>query len=188
MPKVVDETRIFTATMDRLMAHGYDGATTREIAAAAGINEVTLFRRYGSKAGLVERAIASGRTNRLGLVAVPSSPSRRWPPACSAWPCRVVRSGRRSDPMAPHAYLSARPSPAASVRAGRVGGCWMRHASTDGWPRCGSSRRAPSRRSSATPVMSRSTVGTRSRPPRSGSAIASRHPSPSASGMSRSSR
>ena len=51
----------------------------------------------------------------------------------------------------------------------------MRHASTDGWPRCGWSRRARSRRSCATPVMSRSTVGTRSRPPRSGSAIASRH-------------
>jgi AcrR family transcriptional regulator len=58
MPKVVDETRIFTATIDRLMARGYDGTTARDVAAAAGINEATLFRRYGTKAGLVERAIA----------------------------------------------------------------------------------------------------------------------------------
>ncbi len=59
MPKVVDETRIFTAAIDQLMARGYDGATTRDIADAAGVNEVTLFRRYGSKAGLIEQAIAS---------------------------------------------------------------------------------------------------------------------------------
>lgn len=59
MPKVVDEARIFTAAIDALMAHGYDGATTRDIADAAGVNEVTIFRRYGSKAGLFERAIAS---------------------------------------------------------------------------------------------------------------------------------
>jgi len=59
MPKVVDDARIFSAAIDLLMANGYDGATTREIAVAAGINEVTLFRRYGSKAKLIERAIAA---------------------------------------------------------------------------------------------------------------------------------
>ncbi len=59
MPKVVDERLIFTVAIDRLMAHGYDGATTRDIADAAGVNEVTIFRRYGSKAGLFEQAIAS---------------------------------------------------------------------------------------------------------------------------------
>jgi AcrR family transcriptional regulator len=59
MPKVVDESRIFKVAVDQLMARGYGGATARDIAAAAGVNEVTLFRRYGSKAGLIERAIAS---------------------------------------------------------------------------------------------------------------------------------
>jgi AcrR family transcriptional regulator len=42
---------------------GLWGATTREIAAAAGVNEVTLFRHFGSKekliAALVERAVAA---------------------------------------------------------------------------------------------------------------------------------
>jgi AcrR family transcriptional regulator len=59
LPKAVDEGRIFKTAIDRLMAHGYDGATTRAIAEDAGVNEVTLFRRYGSKAGLFEQAIAS---------------------------------------------------------------------------------------------------------------------------------
>ena len=59
MPKLVDESRIFKVAVDQLMARGYDGATTREIAEAAGVNEVTLFRRYGSKAALLEQAIAS---------------------------------------------------------------------------------------------------------------------------------
>jgi AcrR family transcriptional regulator len=57
MPKVIDETRIFSAAINILMSLGYDGATTREIADIAGVNEVTLFRKYGSKAGLFEEAI-----------------------------------------------------------------------------------------------------------------------------------
>ena len=57
MPKVIDETKIFNAALDILMSLGYDGATTREIADIAGVNEVTLFRKYGSKAGLFEKAI-----------------------------------------------------------------------------------------------------------------------------------
>lgn len=57
MPKRVDEERIFTAAVEMLMSGGYGGATTKAIADEAGVNEVTLFRRYGSKAGLFEKAI-----------------------------------------------------------------------------------------------------------------------------------
>ena len=57
MPKVVDETKIFSAALDILIAHGYEGATTQKIAHIAGVNEVTLFRKYGSKAGLFEKVI-----------------------------------------------------------------------------------------------------------------------------------
>lgn len=57
MPKIVDEERILNAASDLLTDVGYSGATTKAIADAAGVNEVTLFRRYGSKAGLFERAI-----------------------------------------------------------------------------------------------------------------------------------
>ena len=57
MPKVIDETKIFNAALDILVSHGYEGATTQKIAEIAGVNEVTLFRKYGSKAGLFEKVI-----------------------------------------------------------------------------------------------------------------------------------
>ena len=57
MPKVIDETKIFSAALEILIAHGYEGATTQKIADVSGVNEVTLFRKYGSKAGLFEKVI-----------------------------------------------------------------------------------------------------------------------------------
>lgn len=57
MPKVIDESRVFGAAVDLFVTHGYEGTTTKDIAAAAGVNEATLFRRYGSKAQLMEAAI-----------------------------------------------------------------------------------------------------------------------------------
>jgi AcrR family transcriptional regulator len=57
MPKVIDETRIFNAALDILISHGYEGATTQKIADIAGVNEVTLFRKYGSKASLFQKVI-----------------------------------------------------------------------------------------------------------------------------------
>jgi AcrR family transcriptional regulator len=40
-----------------MVRNGYAGATTKQIAEAAGINEVTLFRRFGSKANLLRQAM-----------------------------------------------------------------------------------------------------------------------------------
>jgi len=57
MPKVIDEAKLFSAALDILVSHGYEGTTTQKIAAIAGVNEVTLFRKYGSKAGLFEKVI-----------------------------------------------------------------------------------------------------------------------------------
>jgi len=57
MPKVIDETKIFNAAISILMSLGYDGATTKDIADIAGVNEVTIYRKFGSKAGLFEKAI-----------------------------------------------------------------------------------------------------------------------------------
>ena len=39
---------------------GFRGATTRRIAHEAGVNEVTLFRIFGSKAALIAESLASG--------------------------------------------------------------------------------------------------------------------------------
>lgn len=60
MPRAIDESRVFETTVDLFVRHGYAGTTTKEIATVAGVNEATLFRRYGSKAKLMEAAIDHG--------------------------------------------------------------------------------------------------------------------------------
>ena len=57
MPKRVAEAQIFEAAVTVLARRGYSAATTQEIAALAGINEATLFRRFGTKAELIARTI-----------------------------------------------------------------------------------------------------------------------------------
>jgi AcrR family transcriptional regulator len=44
---------------------GYRGATTRRIASAAGVNEITLFRHFGSKDALIREAIVRAGTSEL---------------------------------------------------------------------------------------------------------------------------
>lgn len=61
MAKQIEDAQVFAATVDVLLANGYAGATTRLIAEAADINEVTLFRKYGSKAQLVSAALLHAR-------------------------------------------------------------------------------------------------------------------------------
>ncbi len=59
MPKVVNDMDVFRAVMKIMVVYGYDGTTTKQMAEAAGISEVTLFRKYGSKAQLVKLAIVA---------------------------------------------------------------------------------------------------------------------------------
>ena len=51
---------------------GYHGATTRRIASAAGVNEITLFRHFGSKDVLLREALA--RCQAEGVVPLPEVP------------------------------------------------------------------------------------------------------------------
>jgi AcrR family transcriptional regulator len=61
---------VFDAALSVLADRGYAGATTRSIAKAAGINEVTLFRRYGDKRRLILAAIhAEMQRLAIGLTA-----------------------------------------------------------------------------------------------------------------------
>lgn len=57
---------------------GFRGATTRRIADEAGVNEVTLFRLFGSKGALIEEALRSRATlvNRPALPDTPVNPQR----------------------------------------------------------------------------------------------------------------
>lgn len=61
MARQIDDAQVYEATIDVLLENGYAGATTKAIAAAAGVNEVTLFRKYGSKAQLVAEAMVHAR-------------------------------------------------------------------------------------------------------------------------------
>ena len=57
MPKIVADEQIFQAVIQVVSERGYAGATTRQMADAAGVSEVTLFRKYENKAQLVKQAI-----------------------------------------------------------------------------------------------------------------------------------
>jgi AcrR family transcriptional regulator len=48
---------VLAATLALLSQHGYEAMTTKEIASVAGVNEVTLFRRWGTKAAIVADAL-----------------------------------------------------------------------------------------------------------------------------------
>jgi AcrR family transcriptional regulator len=52
-------SRILAAAARVYSQYGFRGATTRLIAAEAGVNEVTLFRTFGSKADLLQAMLAS---------------------------------------------------------------------------------------------------------------------------------
>ena len=56
-----DETRgqLLRATLELISEKGYLGATTREIAALAGVSELTLFRKFGKKEHLFEEMLKS---------------------------------------------------------------------------------------------------------------------------------
>ncbi len=59
MPKIVKDEDIFAAVLQVVSDCGYAGATTKQMAEAADVSEVTLFRKYGNKIQLVKQAVES---------------------------------------------------------------------------------------------------------------------------------
>jgi AcrR family transcriptional regulator len=53
MPAAIDPDRILDAALAVWREEGFRAATTRKVAARAGVGEMTLFRRFGDKAGLM---------------------------------------------------------------------------------------------------------------------------------------
>lgn len=73
--------KILEAALRVFAETGYRGATTRRIAQEAGVNEVTLFRQFGSKEELIREAIGSDGSGealeeRPVLPAEPRNPER----------------------------------------------------------------------------------------------------------------
>ncbi|MEI4803574.1 TetR/AcrR family transcriptional regulator [Bacillus sp. NPDC077411] len=49
--------KIIQATIELVKERGYKSATTKEIAMRAGVNEVTIFRNFKNKKGIIEAAV-----------------------------------------------------------------------------------------------------------------------------------
>lgn len=56
MDQLNTSDKLILAAIDLIAEKGYHATTTKEIAAAAGVNEVTLFRHFGSKQKLLQAA------------------------------------------------------------------------------------------------------------------------------------
>ncbi|HEU4989293.1 MAG: TetR/AcrR family transcriptional regulator [Gemmatimonadota bacterium] len=79
--------RILEAAARVYALHGYRGATTRLIANEAGVNEVTLFRTFGSKDQLFEE-LARGQAQATVVPELPETPVHP-ERELTAW-CRTV--------------------------------------------------------------------------------------------------
>jgi len=55
--KLNNKDRLLLAAIDLMAKKGYNGVSTKEIAAAAGLSEMTLFRHFGTKRYLLEAAV-----------------------------------------------------------------------------------------------------------------------------------
>ena len=66
--------RILDAAARVYADFGFRGATTRRIATAAGVNEVTLFRTFGSKEALIEEALRHHAHTGSAAAVLPDTP------------------------------------------------------------------------------------------------------------------
>lgn len=71
---IENRTKILDAARRIYSQYGWRGATTRRIAEAAGVNEVTLFRQFGNKEALLDAVMADSAEHN-NLPPFPMSPA-----------------------------------------------------------------------------------------------------------------
>ena len=118
---MISRERILEAAARVYSKHGFRGATTRLIAAEAGVNEVTLFRTFGSKGALLEAVLEAERHGRRRRSAPRSYPSIRSASSPSG-STPTSSASERSDRMLIHAIseYEERPEVAGFACRGRV--------------------------------------------------------------------
>jgi len=76
MPRKKDtRTKILDAAMGLFSENGFKATTTREIAERAKVNEVTVFRYFGSKKKLFFQIIDNETNTRMGIIKIGMEPS-----------------------------------------------------------------------------------------------------------------
>jgi AcrR family transcriptional regulator len=117
---MVSRERILEAAARVYSKHGFRGATTRLIAAEAGVNEVTLFRTFGSKGALLEAVLeANDHGDEVEpLPDIPADPEAE----LTAWLRAHLERLRTLRPMLIHAIseLDERPEVADFACRGRA--------------------------------------------------------------------
>ena len=117
---MISRERILEAAARVYSKHGFRGATTRLIAAEAGVNEVTLFRTFGSKGALLEAVLeANDQGDHVDpLPDVPVHPENE----LTEWVSAHLNGVRALRPMLIHAIseLDERPEVADFACRGRV--------------------------------------------------------------------
>lgn len=105
--------RILAAAKTLYAQHGFRGATTRLIAIEAGVNEVTLFRTFGSKAALFD-ALMHGHATQSPvptLAEPPIHPEREMTEWCAA----VLRHMRDNSALIRTSFGEIEDRPEAAV-------------------------------------------------------------------------
>ena len=75
---MISRDKLLTAAARVYAEAGFRGSTTRRIAIEAGLNEVTIFRLFGSKAALLNEAVRYSSATEVAhlLPAQPRDPER----------------------------------------------------------------------------------------------------------------
>lgn len=116
---MISRERILEAAGRVYAKHGFRGATTRLIANEAGVNEVTLFRTFGSKSALLEAVLVQQHVAQpeSHLPAEPSDPQRE----LSEWVQSNLERVRAIRPLLIHSMgeIDERPEAAEFACRGR---------------------------------------------------------------------
>jgi AcrR family transcriptional regulator len=117
---MVNRARILEAAARVYAKHGFRGATTRLIAIEAGVNEVTLFRTFGSKAALMHAVFTTQNTqgSTPPLPDTPTNPAEE----LTTFVEGILHTLRAVRPLMAHAMseFDERPDAADFARCGRT--------------------------------------------------------------------